>query len=213
MKKGVLCISIDLELLWGRKDLDHSKFIKKTQKERTIIKRLLALFDKYNIPVTWAVVGKLYEGNDPLWSGKDIIKSIKDKKIHELGSHSYSHEIISEITREKATREVKKNMSKSFVFPRNKIKYLEILKRNGFISYRDKDKSEYELVIPRIPPTDIPKLNKGLVSIPSSMYFVSGRGIRKYIPFGFRLFKSKLAINAAVKRKTVFHIWFHPIDF
>src|SRR6266700_2913773 len=99
MKKGIFCISIDLELLWGRKDMDYSKFIKRTKKERIIIKKLLLLFKKYNIPVTWAVVGKLYEGKDPLWSAKDILKWIKNDKIHELASHTYSHEIISEISK------------------------------------------------------------------------------------------------------------------
>src|SRR5260221_3796464 len=106
--KGTFCISIDTELLWGRKDLDYSKFIEKTKKERIIIKRLLALFKKYNISVTWATVGKLYEGNDPLWSGKDIIKSIKKDKIHELGSHSYSHEIFTNISLSIAENEIKK---------------------------------------------------------------------------------------------------------
>src|SRR6266478_1850693 len=100
MKKGIFCISIDLELLWGRKDLDYSKFINKTKKERNIIKKLLALFKKYNIPTTWATVGKLYTGKNPLWSGKDIVKLIKNQKIHELGSHTYSHEIITDISKE-----------------------------------------------------------------------------------------------------------------
>ena len=213
MKKGIFCISIDLELLWGRKDLDYSKFVEKTKQERTIIKKLLTLFTKYNIPVTWATVGKLYEGNDPMWSGKDILNSIKKERIHELGSHTYSHEIINEISKKEAEIEIKKNLSKSFVFPRNKIKYLEILKKYGFKSFRAKDKSEYELIIPRIPPTKRPKITEGLVEIPSSMYFVSARGIRKYVPFGLRLLKSKLAINTAIKKKEIFHIWFHPIDF
>ncbi len=213
MKKGIFCISIDLELLWGRKDLNYSKFIEKTKKERTIIKKLLALFKKYNIPVTWATVGKLYEGTDPLWSGKDIIKWIKTDKIHELGSHTYSHEIMSEISKEKAEVEIKKNLSKSFVFPRNKIKYLEILKKYGFKSFRGKDKIEYELLIPRTPPTDKAKITKGLIEIPSSIYFVSGRGLRKYIPFGLRFLKSRLGIEQAIKKGEVFHLWFHPIDF
>ncbi len=213
MTKGIFCISIDLELLWGRKDLDYLKFIEKTKKERVIIKRLLALFRKYNIPVTWATVGKLYQGNDPLWSGKDIIKLIKKEKIHELGSHTYSHEVISEISEKKAIDEIKKNISKSFVFPRNRIKYLNLLVKYGFKSYRGKDQSEYELIIPRIPPTRKSRKKDGLTEIPSSMYFVSARGIRKYIPFGLRLFKSRLGIDQAIKNNEIFHIWFHPIDF
>ncbi len=213
MTKGIFCISIDLELLWGRKDLDYSKFIEKTKRERSIIKKLLALFKKYNIPVTWATVGKLYEGNDPLWSGKDIIKLIKKEGIHELASHTYSHEIMSNISKEKAEKEIKNNLSKSFVFPRNKISHLELLKKYKFKSYRGKDATQYELLIPRIPPTGKIKIIKKLVEIPSSMYFVSSRGVRNYIPYGLRLLKSKLGIRNAIKNNEIFHLWFHPIDF
>src|SRR5258708_30958657 len=214
MMKGIFCILIDTELLWGRKDIDYSKFIEKTKGERLIIKKLLALFKKYNIPVTWAIVGKLYEGTDPLWSGKDIISWIKKDKIHELGSHTYSHEIINQISAKQANDEFAKNKALSFVFPRNKIKYLDLLKKNGFKSYRGKDKSEHELLIPRIPPTGKIKITKNLVQIPSSMYFVSARGIRKYISlFNLRYIKSKLGINRAIKKQEIFHLWFHPIDF
>lgn len=213
MNKSIFCISIDTELLWGRKDLDYSKFIEKTKKERKIIKKLLLLFQKYEIPVTWAIVGKLYEKGDKLWSGQDIINWIKKEKIHELGSHTYSHEIMSKISLEKADIEIRKSKAASFVFPRNKIKYLHLLRKYGFKSYRAKDKSEYELLIPRFPPTGKAVKLNNLVAIPSSMYFVSSRGFRKFIPSSLRLFKSILGINKAIKNNEIFHIWFHPADF
>ncbi len=213
MNKGVFCISIDFELLWGRKDLDYSKFIEKTKKERSVIKKLLNLFKKYNVSVTWATVGKLYESGDKLWSGKDIIDSIKKDKIHELASHSYSHEDFSKIPKTQAAKEYHFPKGVSFVFPRNKIAHLDLLKGNGFKNYRGKDMSEFELLLPRIPATGLPKLSRGLIEIPSSMYFVSARGIKKFIPQGLRLLKCKLGINRAVKQKQIFHIWFHPVDF
>jgi hypothetical protein len=213
MKKGIFCISIDTELLWGRKDLDYAKFIEKTKQERKIIKNLLALFRKYEIPVTWAIVGKLYEKGDKLWSGLDIINWIKKEKIHELGSHSYSHEDFTKISARVAQKEFKNPKGLSFIFPRNHIAHLDLLKKAGFKSYRAKDKSELELLIPRIPPTSNPKINKGLIEIPSSMYFVSNRGTRKYIPYGLRLLKSKFAIDKAINKREIFHLWFHPIDF
>ncbi len=213
MKKGIFCISIDLELLWGRKDLDYSKFINRTKREREIIKKLLLLFKKYNIPVTWATVGKLYEDGDSLWSGRDIIKMIKKNKSQELGSHTYSHEIFTEISSNTAYQEVKKNKAKSFVFPRNKVKYLNILKRYGFTSYRGKDRSAKELLFPSLPPTYKPTINKELVNIPGSLYFTSARGIKKYIPFGLRFLKCRLGIDKAIQKRQVFHIWFHPVDF
>ncbi len=213
MNKGVFCISIDTELLWGRKDLDYSSFIEKTKKERKIIKEILTLFSKYKIPATWAIVGKLYENGDKLWSGKDIISLIKKINDQELASHSYSHEDFTKISKEIANEEFKKPKATTFVYPRNHISHLNLLKKNGFNAYRAKDKSEFELLIPRIPPTANPKHQNGLIQIPSSMYFVSSRGYKKYIPSWLRPLKSKLGINQAIKNKEIFHIWFHPVDF
>lgn len=213
MNKGIFCISIDLELLWGRKDLDTKNFENYVKKERIVIKKLLFLFKKYNIQATWATVGKLNEDGDLLWSGKDILSWIQKDKNQEIGSHSYSHEIFDKITKDVAENEIKNFRKKSFVFPRNKINYLNLLKKYGFKSYRAKDQSEYELLIPRIPPVANPKTKNGLIEIPSSMYFVSTRGFRKYIPYGLRYLKSKIGINKAIKNKQIFHIWFHPMDF
>lgn len=222
MKKGVFCISIDLELLWGRKDLNYRAFISKTKKERGIIKKLLNLFKKYNIAATWAVVGKMLENRNSLWSGRDIIKLIRSYPNQEIGSHTYSHEVFIQIGYEKAKEEVEKTVEifkkekisyTSFVFPRNKVHYLNLIKKNGFKAYRGPDRRKWELLYPLPPPVFTPSISNGLVNIPGSMYFVSGRGIRKYIPFGIRFLKIFLGINRAIKEKKVFHLWFHPVDF
>lgn len=213
MKKGIFCISIDHELLWGRKDLNYEWFIPKVKKEREIITKLLKLFKKYRIPATWAIVGKVFEKGDQLWYGADTIKEIKKQKDQEIGSHSYSHQVFTDISRKEAGQEISKNKSKSFVFPRNKVKYLKLLKSHGFKSYRGVDKRPWELFYPGIPPVYETIIKNQLVNIPGSFYFVSGRGLRKYIPQGLRYFKSKLGIDNAVKQRKIFHLWFHPIDF
>ena len=213
MNKGVFCISIDHELLWGRKDLDTKPFIPLVSKEREIINKILWLLKKYRIPATWAVVGKIFEKGNPLWHGENTIKEIKKVKHQEIASHSYSHEIFTDIDEENAQKEIKGNKAKSFVFPRNKVAYLQLLKKNGFICFRGPDKTAHELLIPRIPPVYKPHLIRGLVEIPGSMYFVSGRGFRKYIPKNLRFIKCKLGIDHAIKKKCIFHIWFHPADF
>lgn len=214
MNKEIFCISLDTELLWGRKDLDWKKFVDQADKTRDVIKRLLALFKKYQIPATWAVVGKLFEnGPKDGWHGKDIVNMIKETPLQEIGSHSYSHEVFNQIDLHKAKIETQNpHHLKSFVFPRNKIKYLEILKKNGFTNFRGPDQSEYELLLPRIPPVHSAFKESGLVNIPGSMYLVSGRGKRKYIPQGFRYLKCCLGIDAAIRQHKIFHIWAHPID-
>lgn len=214
MKTGIFCISIDFELLWGRKDMPNLEYFKnRISGERKAIDKLLSLFEKYNIPATWATVGKIYEKGSPNYSGLDIIKKIGKVKDQEIGSHSYTHAIFSEISKSEAIKEFSKFKRKSFVFPKNKIKYLNELQKAGFKSYRGADDSEFELLIPRVPPVHLPKINHGLLNIQGSMYFVSGRGLKRFIPKNFRYFKSVLGINNAVRQNKIFHLWFHPMDF
>ncbi len=66
--RGVFTISLDFELLWGSFDSGkHRKFIDHFARDggafaatRSIVDRLLALFQKYEIPVTWATLGHLF---------------------------------------------------------------------------------------------------------------------------------------------------------
>lgn len=60
LQRGAFLISIDTEMAWGsvhHRDVGrHYSY----QAEREFIDRLLALFDKYQIRATWAVVGHLF---------------------------------------------------------------------------------------------------------------------------------------------------------
>jgi len=215
--KPSFCISLDMELLWGRYDLNWNKFEQDAKKTRDTVDKLLSLFEKYNIPTTWAIVGKLLEpGKDIVWSYPEILSKIEEHSIHEVASHSYSHPEFDKLSQPQAKIEIAKSIQKtnatSFIFPRNKIKHLNVLKSHGFTAYRGPDASNLELLLPRTPPVYTPHLHKGLINIPGSMYFVSSRGIRKYIPFGLRYYKSKLGIKKAIKENKVFHLWMHPID-
>lgn len=214
MKTGIFCISIDFELLWGRRDKSNLKYFEnRIPDERKVIDKLLKLFKKYNIPTTWATVGKIFENGNPNYSGLDIIKKINEVPNQEIGSHSYTHPVFTNISRKEALEEFNSFKQKSFVFPRNKVKYLKELKTAGFTSYRGPDDNKFELLIPRLPPVHNPKVESGLLNIQGSMYFVSGRGLKKYIPQGFRYLKSVMGINNVINQNSVFHLWFHPIDF
>lgn len=214
MNKPTFCISIDFELLWGRRDQPNLTFFeKRIRQERVVIDKILNLFQKHNVPATWAVVGKLYEKGDANYSGIDILKKISNLKNQEIASHSYSHPVFTEISKTEALFEFNKFKKESFVFPRNKIKYLTELKNSGFKKYRGADEYPYELLIPRVPPVYLPTKESGLINVRGSMYFVSGRGSKKYIPTNLRYLKCKLGIDSAIKQNKVFHIWFHPMDF
>lgn len=174
---------------------------------------------------------------NPEWYGKDIVKDIIKTGLHEIGSHSFSHVVLghkgcnrkcadSEIA---ASIKLARNMGinlVSFVFPRNSIGHLEVLRENGFIAFRGQDALRFklpgflkplglalELFIPLPPPTSKPINQRGLINIPGSMYFVSARGIRKYIPRTIRSQKAIKGVDSAINNRGVFHLWTHPGDF
>lgn len=70
LQKGAFTISIDHESAWGYADHDLSDADKKRiLDESFIVRRLILLFEKYNVPATWAVVGHLIDRGCP-WDGK-----------------------------------------------------------------------------------------------------------------------------------------------
>ena len=60
MKRGALVISLDFELFWGMTDVTTlEEYGANVRGVREALPGMLALFTKYNIHVTWAVVGML----------------------------------------------------------------------------------------------------------------------------------------------------------
>lgn len=225
--KGTFCISFDMEMLWGRHDLDYTPFISRARRERDVVNRLLKVLDKYKSPATWAVVGELFtpetdEEDSDLWHSPDIIKSIREVDGQEIASHSFSHPEFPKLSREEAVREIEKSVKvakelgiklESFVFPRNKVAHMDVLKKFGFLSFRGKDSRAWEMVAPTQPPVYKPFIDSGLVNIPGSLYFVSARGIRRYIPSLLRKLKARAGIDRVIAQGNVFHLWTHPTDF
>ncbi len=68
MKKGALVISLDFELVWGL--FDHINVFDKVayfDATLAVIPKLLNVFEKENIHVTWATVGMLFNKNWEEW--------------------------------------------------------------------------------------------------------------------------------------------------
>lgn len=57
-----LVISLDAEIAWGRvSSSEISEFYSLFSETKSIISELISVFDEYNAPVTWAIVGRLAE--------------------------------------------------------------------------------------------------------------------------------------------------------
>ena len=249
-KKASFVLSIDLELAWGVRDKLSSSILKKIiDTERLICENLINIFEENEIPVTWAVVSALLDNknkmindqNHKAWYAPDILDNILRSKInHLIASHSYGHKEFNKCSREEIIIDFEKSSSvfKSinintdvFVFPRNQVFHLDILKKNQFKTYRSVDRSWYKRIynynkllgkmsniidktFPIKTNSVMSSIDKfGLIEIPSSILLISKNGIRTIIS-NYSMFKKvKDGIDLAIHRNECFHIWFHPSNF
>ena len=124
---GRVVISLDAELAWGFHDLDDVPG-QRIQNARSGWRAALSLFDRYEIPATWAVVGHLCLGScdgthadhpapadwfdrDPggsaadadRWFAPDLVEAIRRAAVdHEIGCHSFSHVLFDAETTDEA---------------------------------------------------------------------------------------------------------------
>lgn len=133
---GFFLFSLDTELAWGHFDYFPSPDISMdSSQERYVVKRLLEIFDRYGISVTWALVGhmfysrcekcpicpimdwkgkysvfdQIYETNNSLWYGEDIVDLLLERRfVHEIAFHGYTHRIFdkNDLSEEDARTEI-----------------------------------------------------------------------------------------------------------
>jgi hypothetical protein len=250
IKKGSFIISIDLELAWGVWDKLNSQSIQKIiEYERKICSNLIKIFDENEIPVTWAVVAALLDSknkmitdqNQKAWYAPDILEKILNSKMkHLIASHSYNHKEFDKCSKEQIDQDFEKSIHffklininpDVFVFPRNQVFHLDILKKYKFKTYRSVDKSWYKKVymfnkqlgkisnlIDKIIPIKTnsvkPSVDKfGLTEMPTSILLLSKNGVRS-LATNYSMFKKiKDGIDLAINRNECFHVWFHPSNF
>jgi peptidoglycan/xylan/chitin deacetylase (PgdA/CDA1 family) len=276
-KPGTMVVSLDLELAWGRFDhlplplLEHE-----SRQERKHITPLLALFDRYDIPATWAVVGHLMlekcmrdrhgiahpdlfphayyswfpldwycfdpcttVDSAPAWYAPDIVEWIRHARIrHEIGSHSFGHICYGdpECTPSVAVADLNAALEaaarqgivlKSFVFPRNQVGHLDVLKRFGLRAYRGAEppliRTDNRLLkravryldhLFALQPRDVraEEALPGLWNLPGNHSFIARDGMRRMIPMASRVLKGKRGIAHAVKTGGLYHLWFPPFN-
>lgn len=241
--KGVFTVSIDYEYAWGVADKNLQEAdLARIRKETVITRRLLSLFEKYNIPATWAIVGGLLEkgahGEDLAWfDGEHLADAVADSPVgHEIASHSFGHILFDSVDRETAKRDVDKARAMhigrqfpfaTFIFPRNKTGHFDVLKEAGITVFRGLRKTWYSFLPERLwtlgrgidywLPTAgsvLPEKHKsGLLNLPDSMLFISRKGVQKLLPPFQLVRKIRYGIFKAAERGKIFHLWFHPSNF
>lgn len=150
MQKGKLTISIDLELAWGVWDHVTAEDLRMAEGgERPICAALIEMFDRYQVPATWAVVAALLDeascasrpGKKACWYAPDIVECLTKAKVaHEIGTHSGRHIYFDTAGATEArddlafARDIHRANGlpfKSFVFPRGACGHLELLAGAG----------------------------------------------------------------------------------
>ena len=175
---------------------------------------------------------------DPFWYGPDIVEQILSSNVsQEIGCHGFSHMIVgdpgcsrdcfdSELKACRAEAERWGITLKSFVFPRNSVGHLDVLAHNGFTAFRGQAPDWYaglrgpvrklarlwESLLPLPPPVTVPIIGDTICNIPASYFYPHRDGWNRLIPLGLSVQKAKLALDKAVGRRSMFHLWFHPFN-
>lgn len=168
-----------------------------------------------------------------------VLELIQNAAVeHEIGTHTFTHIYANDPATTQAIfanqlDAVRQDFEKhnvvatSIVYPRNEINYLEVLSQQGINAYRGIELNWYHQIPGQLnraahyldrllaitPPTyDVQQFihDPNLINLPSSQFLLHYDGIRKWIPTFSRVLQAKRGINAAIKKKELYHLWFHP---
>lgn len=176
-----------------------------------------------------------------LWYARDIVQWLLEASpTQEIASHSFCHMLYdpshttrpavqADIQRARALHEAFGLPFQLFVFPRNRIGYLDLLAQAGIMSYRGNARRWYDwiplLFVRRLinfasyvagtPPATVkPTIDYlGMVDVPSSMVLMSRNGLRRLVSTKSLIRKCIIGLNQAARCGETFHLWFHPSNF
>lgn len=210
LEKGMLIVSTDIDvgsselgvINKGKRDKDVNDYVSEFQIgkiEELAVPLILKLFDDFRVPMTLGVRGQLTEVDSK------VMKALLESPIrHDVGAHGYYHRSFSDLTAEEAENELRlisagmKKYSlipRSFIYPRNKVAHLNLLKKYNYTCYRSlgnwlKDRMciEKEGSLYNIHPSVFTGPDSSIVLL-------------------------KGMLNIAIRNKLPFHMWFHFWNF
>ncbi len=175
----------------------------------------------------------------PGWYAPDILEWIRETRVrHEIASHSFAHiyygdpecgataaraDLIAAV----AAASQHDVPLRSFVFPRNQVGHLDVLRAQGIRAYRGADPTRFRRTkgvlyktlsfldqLLGLPPKAVraEEVMPGLWNIPGNHFYMARNGIRKMIPMASRVRKGKQGIRQAIRTGGVYHLWFHPFN-
>jgi peptidoglycan/xylan/chitin deacetylase (PgdA/CDA1 family) len=181
------------------------------------------------------------EHDEHLFLGRRLVEKIRACRVpQEIGCHTFSHVIFGDAGCSRATAQselaecvrVARAMGielRSFAFPRDRVGHLDVLSEYGLMCYRGREPHWYEkrklpepirrlaslsgVLLATEPPLVLPEWQAaGIWNIPGSMIYFPKHGFRRYIPVALRVKRAIKGLEAAVREKKIFHLWFHPTN-
>lgn len=174
----------------------------------------------------------------PEWYGKDIVDKIIGCSVkQEIGCHTFSHIRVGEpgCSKECFASELRACQVEatkfgttldSFVFPRNEIGHIDVLHDAGFKSFRGVAPDWYQDfpgIMPRIirrvmsylpvpPPIVLPESIDGIWNFPASLFYPVDPKWHRAIFKDTQVKRAKQGLRRAIKKRGIFHMWFHPFN-
>ncbi|MCC6004456.1 MAG: polysaccharide deacetylase family protein [Thermofilum sp.] len=227
LDKGIFIISIDTEFAWGFIDMLNTNLARKylniiKKRSRTNILKILKISEELNIPITFGFVGRLLLDDDQsrnsVWYARDVFQQVLSSRVeHEIACHSFSHIDFSRCSREEAQQDIRmcKRVMKnfgvdpvSFLYPRNRIGYLDILEKEGFKTFRYKIRYKYtriSLLNLFKQQYSLPLKIGKLLAVPANYLFQSS----SYMISTAIWFTTLKALKEIAVKRRVFHIMLH----
>jgi len=173
----------------------------------------------------------------PEWYAPDLIARIQEARpFQEIGSHSFSHVVFADpgcdetVARAELARcrQLARSAGielRSFVFPRNEVGHLALLREAGFEVFRGRETTFYwrlpeplrkpvhvvDRIFATTPRVVQPRRTpEGVINLPASMLYLPAMGWRRYLPISRRIAQAHKGLVDAARERAVFHLWFHP---
>lgn len=181
--KSFACISVDFDVT-----AEWRFYLNRKGTER-----LLELSELHGIPLTWAMCGR-----DALRDSESYKKITSSPICHEIAVHTYSHLDALRTSREDFIEDVKKciealklERAKTFVYPWNRVNYLDSVSGLGFIAYRSKEREIGQPV------------RDGSIWRLSPVLYIDSKSLGC-------LSIARNLIEVCHKNNGLFHLWLHP---
>jgi peptidoglycan/xylan/chitin deacetylase (PgdA/CDA1 family) len=178
------------------------------------------------------------ESRHPEWyAHSSFLKVLSAPYPQEIAFHSFSHVDFANpgTPRRRAAQEFEacRKIAREFgirgdvfIFPRNRVGFLNELREAGFRTFRPPDLTRYRgrhaglnkmsnvladlLGVTPLPV--VPYLDHELVAIPGSMMLRPMDGWRRLIPAGSRRTRMRKGLERCMLEGRIFHLWLHPIQ-